>query len=116
MQKLFLIFLIIVSSTRVFAADPEPEVALSRIDCGRYEQLSMADYDDTVFDGARRDAVESCYVVRHGSEFMLWDTGISVDLSGTDGVAKVIGPKRSVKDVLVEHGIKPEHQAGGVSP
>jgi glyoxylase-like metal-dependent hydrolase (beta-lactamase superfamily II) len=52
--------------------------------------------------------VSSCYIIRHGSEFMLWDTGMSVGHSLSDGISKAIGPKRGVKDILVEHGIKPE--------
>ena len=42
MRKMFLLFLTLVSSAQVLAADPTPEVALSRIDCGRTEQLEMA--------------------------------------------------------------------------
>lgn len=108
MRQIFLLFLAIVSSARVLAADPRSEVALARIDCGRTEQLSMADYDDTVFDGARRDSVNPCYIIRHGSEFMLWDTGMSVGLRWGDGPLKLMGPTRSLKDVLAEHGIEPE--------
>src|SRR5690606_9566611 len=84
------------------------EVALSRLDCGRFEQLDMASYDDTVFDGERRGAVNVCYVIRHGADFMIWETGMSVGFNVSGGPAKAIGPTRSVKDVLAGHGVKPE--------
>jgi len=113
MRKIFPLILTIVSSAQVLAAAPTPEVALSRIDCGRFEQLPMAVYDDVAMygthrdavSGAHRDAVNPCYVIRHGSEFMLWDTGLSVGVSLWGGA--LIGPKRSMKDVLAEHDIKP---------
>lgn len=110
MRKMLPLFLTIVSSAQVLAADPTPEVALSRIDCGRTEQLGHVWYDDTVFDGVPRDSVNGCYVIRHGGEFMLWDTGMPVDFSLAAGPTwgKLTGPKRSVKDVLVRHGVKPE--------
>lgn len=94
------------SSAQVFAADPMLEVALSRIDCGWTKQLPMAMYDDTMFDGAHRDSVNPCYLIRHGSEFMLWDAGISAGVSLYGGI--VNDPQQSVKDVLAGHGIKPE--------
>src|SRR5687768_12851624 len=78
MRRILILFSALVLSAQVLATDPKAEVALCRIDCGRLEQLSMADYDDTVFDGPRRDMVNPCYLIRHGSELMLWDTGMSV--------------------------------------
>src|SRR5262245_50268085 len=105
-RRIIPLFVTTVSCATVFAADSRPDVALSRIDCGQGKHLPTELWDDTVFDGGKRDNVNPCYLIRHGSEFMLWDTGMSVGLNMYDGV--LTGPKRSVKAVLVEHGIQPE--------
>jgi glyoxylase-like metal-dependent hydrolase (beta-lactamase superfamily II) len=54
--------------------------------------------------------VGSCYLIRHGERYMLWDTGLAESLIGKPYVspAQTVSLKRSLVDQLAELGIKPE--------
>lgn len=43
---------------------PPPSLKLWRLDCGTFPQKAL---------------VNSCYLIRHGSRYMLWDTGFAAD-------------------------------------
>ncbi|RPF72109.1 N-acyl homoserine lactonase family protein [Aurantiacibacter spongiae] len=60
------------------------EVTLTRIDCGRAsEPMPLAAFDDTgASDAMARALVVSCYLVRHGDDLLIWDTGIDPATSG----------------------------------
>ena len=54
------------------------ELSLWRLDCGEFE---FADYnaffsDTSDYPSASKRLVGSCYLIRHGDRYMLWDTGI----------------------------------------
>lgn len=54
-----------------------PRIALVRVDCGR-GTVPHSFYSDTyAYPAADKiDGVVSCYVVRHGDQYLLWDAGI----------------------------------------
>lgn len=65
------------------------DVALARLDCGSEPKpVSVASFSDTF---AHRDLklplTYSCYLVRHGDRYLLWDTGNALD--GTPDAPKV---------------------------
>ncbi|WP_052761937.1 N-acyl homoserine lactonase family protein [Aurantiacibacter luteus] len=66
------------------AAQDTPDVSLTRIDCGQAtEPMPLGGFDDTgASDGMTRDLVVSCYLIRHGDDLMVWDTGIDPATSG----------------------------------
>ena len=57
-----------------------------------------------------KDIVGSCYLIRHGTRYMLWDTGLTDALIGNDfdNPAQTIRVKRSLVDQLAELKLKPE--------
>lgn len=56
---------------------PAAAMALWRLDCGRFDITDFRQFSDTGrFDGRRYKLVDSCYLVKHGSEYLLWDTGL----------------------------------------
>lgn len=58
-------------------ARPAPDVELRRLDCGRLVDQDLAPYNDTMaLDGQRGSLVVPCYLIRHGRDWMLWDTGL----------------------------------------
>ncbi|HEU0043740.1 N-acyl homoserine lactonase family protein [Sphingomonas sp.] len=62
-------------------AAPAPvRVTLTRLDCGRSAQpRDLAAFSDTyAMDGFKKALVASCYLIRHGDEYLLWDTGYAV--------------------------------------
>jgi N-acyl homoserine lactone hydrolase len=64
------------------AAVPEPAkpvvaVKLYAMDCGRFHTTDAAPFSDAHdYDGQARDLVNPCYLIRHDSGDLLWDTGI----------------------------------------
>ncbi len=85
-------------------AQSAPEVTLSRLECGTGGARTVNDrFSDTYAYGDRKvDFVYSCYLIKHGSEYMLWDTGHSMS------AAADVRPKVSVVDQLAQVNVTPE--------
>ena len=93
------------------AAGPA-ELSLWRLDCGEFE---FADYnaffsDTSDYPSESKRLVGSCYLVRHGDRYMLWDTGIpasAVDepLANAELTAR-LGSR--LTDQLARIGVRPE--------
>ena len=81
-----------------------PEITLTRLDCGTGGPREVNErFSDTYAYGDRKiDFVFSCYLIKHGGDYMLWDTGQAMDATG--GVA----PKVSVVDQLKQLNVTPE--------
>lgn len=94
-------------------AQTKPEVTLTRLaDCGTQQAPTEVNqrFSDTYAYGALRiQFVFSCYLIKHGDRYMMWDTGHSMR-------APLVAPKVSVVDQLAQLGVKPEQiQFVGVS-
>ena len=78
------------------------DVALARLDCGGpREPVSVAAFSDTFEHENRKIALTySCYLVRNGDRYLLWDTGNALD--GSDAA-----PTVSLVDQLARIGVKP---------
>jgi N-acyl homoserine lactone hydrolase len=84
---------------------PAPEVTLTRLDCGTPQaptDVSQRFTDTYAYDGVKIQFVYSCYLIRHGVDYMVWDTGHAMT---TPNVA----PKVSVVDQLAKLELKPEN-------
>jgi glyoxylase-like metal-dependent hydrolase (beta-lactamase superfamily II) len=58
------------------AATPAP-VSLWRLDCGKIAAFDLDEFSDTrAYVGQHRELTVSCYLIRHGDTYMLWDTGL----------------------------------------
>lgn len=81
-----------------YAAD----VGLARLDCGgQPEPVNVASFSDTyALEDFELQLVYSCYLVRHGDQYLLWDTG-----NATDGTPRA--PKVSLVDQLARGGLAP---------
>jgi N-acyl homoserine lactone hydrolase len=87
-----------------------PDLALTRLDCAstNVTPSDIARFSDTyAYEGKKIQLTASCYLIAHGSDYMIWDTGYPTTASG---LAQAGGP--SVKTPLVEQlaqlNIKPE--------
>lgn len=80
------------------------DVALARLDCGHEPApVSVAAFSDTFeHESLKLPLTYSCYLVRHGDRYMIWDTG-----NAMDGAADA--PKVSLVDQLARIGVKPEN-------
>jgi glyoxylase-like metal-dependent hydrolase (beta-lactamase superfamily II) len=58
------------------AAAPAP-VSLWRLDCGKIAAFDLDQFSDTrAYVGRHKDLTASCYLIRHGDSWMLWDAGL----------------------------------------
>ena len=84
-------------------ATPAPaEVEMWRLDCGSIKGADLSWFSDTHrYDGQKRDLVVSCYLIRHGDQYLLWDTGFG---------EKALGDHPTVTAQLARIGVKPERE------
>src|SRR4029078_12058188 len=81
-----------------------PEVSLARFDCGTPQAPVAVNqrFSDTYAHGDLKiQFVFSCYLIQHGDEYMLWDTGHSM-------TAPNVAPKVSLVDQLAKVDVKPD--------
>jgi N-acyl homoserine lactone hydrolase len=80
------------------------DVSIARIDCGTPPAPVAVNerFSDTLAYGDKKvDFVFSCYLIKHGDEYMLWDTGHSMS-------APNVAPKVSLVDALAKIDVKPD--------
>jgi glyoxylase-like metal-dependent hydrolase (beta-lactamase superfamily II) len=109
MTKLWMALAGLVLGSGVEAQQAAPaapvRVTLTRLDCGRSAQArDLAGFSDT-YASHRKALVSSCYLIRHGDEYLLWDTGYPVALRD-DPKAQLLMPM-SVLDQLKRLGVEP---------
>ena len=81
------------------------DVSLLRMaDCGTPQAPTAVNdrFSDTyAYPGLKLQLVYSCYLIKHGDEYMMWDTGHSM-------TAPNVAPKVSIVDQLAKIDVKPE--------
>jgi len=86
-----------------FAAPAQAaDVSIARIDCGTSQAPVAVNerFSDTYAYGDKKiQFVFSCYLIKHGDEYMLWDTGHSM-------TAPNVAPKVSLVDALAKIDVK----------
>ena len=92
-------------------APRNPTVELWRLDCGDFIMKRFGAWFSDTFqypEGAR-PLVGSCYLIRHGDKYLLWDAGLSDGLIGSpiDNADQRMSLKRSVLDQLKQIGVTP---------
>jgi N-acyl homoserine lactone hydrolase len=85
------------------AAQAAPEVTLTRLDCGTpvLNDVSVRFTDTYAYNGLKVQFTYSCYLIKHGDDYLLWDTGHSMS-------AGAVAPKTSIVDQLAQLKVKPE--------
>jgi glyoxylase-like metal-dependent hydrolase (beta-lactamase superfamily II) len=83
---------------------------LWRLDCGSIQVDDLNVFSDTyAYVGQRKTLTNSCYLVRNGDRFLLWDTGLPGENAGQSsslGTMSVV-VKRRIVDQLAEIGVRP---------
>jgi N-acyl homoserine lactone hydrolase len=70
--------------TRATPVQATAEVTLTRLDCGKVMAADANVMSDTyAYEGQSKLLVDSCYLIKHGDEYMLWDTGLPSTLKNT---------------------------------
>lgn len=73
-------------------ASDDVNVRLYRLDCGTMHLGDLTLMSDSgAYKGRSYDIVVSCYLIKHGDDWLLWDTGLSEDFLGgvTSGSLKM---------------------------
>lgn len=83
---------------------------LWRLDCGSIEIGDLDSYSDTfLYPDQKATFTVSCYLIRHGDDYMLWDTGLPAELAGSsmeqDGDRLALS--RTIKEQLARLGVDP---------
>jgi len=85
-----------------------PQIRLWRLDCGEMQMKNFGLFaDDFRFSGQSRLFVNSCYLIQHGSDYLLWDTGLSGDLATKPDPDGAFTIKRTIIQQLKQLGITP---------
>ena len=89
------------------SAENAPDLSLTRFDCGKTTTLTdVSRFSDVVaFKGLNVQLTFSCYLVKHGNDYLVWDTG-NPAASGTTPAPTA--PKSSLVEQLAQLHLKPE--------
>jgi N-acyl homoserine lactone hydrolase len=69
--------------TLPFATAHAAELELWRLDCGSVEVRDLSLFSDSfAYAGKKRSLTDSCYLIRHDSQYLLWDAGLPAGLIG----------------------------------
>jgi N-acyl homoserine lactone hydrolase len=81
-----------------------PEISLARLDCGTPQAPTAVNQrmsDTYAYGDLKLQLIYSCYLVKHGDDYLLWDAGHAMT---TPNVA----PKVSLVDQLAQINLRPE--------
>lgn len=88
------------------------QVELWRLDCGQIEVRNLGVFSDTYhYSGETRTLTDSCYLVRHDKDYMLWDAGLPTALIGTKADASAVFAPTLAEDIPTQLGrinVQPE--------
>jgi glyoxylase-like metal-dependent hydrolase (beta-lactamase superfamily II) len=93
------------------AQPASPDLQLWRLDCGDFEVSDIDVFSDAYhYSGRRYTLTDSCYLIRNGDRYLLWDTGVSAQLVGQSATS---GPftmtlRASLRDQLARISVRPE--------
>ena len=86
------------------SAQPAPDVSLTRLECGTPAEpidVNTRFSDSFAYKNLKLQFVFSCYLIKHGNDYMMWDTGHAAS-------AGAVAPKISVSDQLAQLKVTPE--------
>nr|WP_156349107.1 MULTISPECIES: N-acyl homoserine lactonase family protein [unclassified Sphingomonas] len=94
------------------SAPKAADVELWRLDCGGVQVNDLNAFSDTLaYTGRTKRLVASCYLIRHGGDYMLWDTGLPEAVLGkapnnSEAMSPVL--TTTIKRQLARIGVAPE--------
>ncbi|QKG72514.1 N-acyl homoserine lactonase family protein [Erythrobacter mangrovi] len=100
----------LLSVTAPAAAQDAPDIEMWRLDCGTIELSDAGPFSDThLYDGEKRTLTDSCYVIRDGAKYLLWDTGFPAALKGNSNTQWVftVSLAETIPEQLERIGLKP---------
>jgi len=96
----------------VTAPAGQAELSLWRLDCGALTVAQYGAFFNDAFDypAGPKDVVASCYLIKHGDRYLLWDAGLPDALVGNPMTLPIgtMRMQRSVVDQLRQLNVRPE--------
>jgi N-acyl homoserine lactone hydrolase len=88
-------------------AEAAAELSLTRFDCGKTTTIAdVSRFSDVAaFKGLNIQLTFSCYLVKHGNDYLVWDTG---NPAATGATPAPTAPKSSLVEQLAQLHLKPE--------
>jgi N-acyl homoserine lactone hydrolase len=88
------------------SAQPAPEITLTRLDCGKTTTVpDVSRFSDVAaFPGLKIQLTFSCYLVKHGNSYLVWDTG---NPAATPDKTLPTSPKASLVEQLAQLNLSP---------
>jgi N-acyl homoserine lactone hydrolase len=115
-----LLLFALASVAQAASAPANAPVKLWRLDCGEIQVDDLNEYSDTfAYPGQSKRFTVSCYLIQHGSTYMLWDTGLSQDdlgrpLQGPNATGETLA--KLLPDQLAQLRVDPKQiEAIGIS-
>jgi N-acyl homoserine lactone hydrolase len=91
-----------IASTMTAQTAPAVDVRLYTLDCGRLDFADMGDLSDTGENTGKPGVLAvPCYLIRHGKDWMLWDTGLGDRIAAIPNGEMQPGARFSVRRTLV---------------
>lgn len=103
-----LLFSALALATAAPASAQRPGIELWRLDCGSIDVELEAFSDTGLYAGQKRTLAASCYLVRDGDRYLLWDTGLDGALAGKPKDKEGSLLKEKVLAQLARIGVRPE--------
>lgn len=99
--------------TAAFAAPASAaDTELWRLDCGQITVRDLSVFADSfAYAGQLRTLTDSCYLIRHGQDYMVWDTGLPAGLLGAKiDPSAAFAPtlKIDLATQMAQIGVKPD--------
>ena len=114
MKRAILAFGAVMAAVTATSAPAAPGNAdmLWRLDCGTVYVNDLNAFSDTLaYTGKKRELVASCYLIKHGGTYFLWDTGLPLAVKGLandPSLAMSATLRTSIVEQLAVIGVKPE--------
>lgn len=93
------------------AAAQAPKIQLWRLDCGtiKFKDFNSFFSDTLEYKPGPRTVAASCYLIRHGDDYLLWDTGYAASFKGqqVDRGQAVASLTVTIAEQLAQLGLKP---------
>jgi glyoxylase-like metal-dependent hydrolase (beta-lactamase superfamily II) len=113
MRRILTLLAACVGTLTLAASAQAADVSLGRLDCGTPQAPTPVNqrFSDTLaFPDLKLQFVYSCYIVKHGDEYLLWDTGhamttpnVAPKVSIVDQLAKINVTADQIKYVGISH-------------
>ena len=111
-RRLFGFFVAAAAIAIPMHAAPPAEVGITRLDCCSVQANNLDLFSDTMaYVGQSRMLTVSCYLVRHGDDYLLWDPGLPASVKGAKiSASQPLGATytTSILEHLATLGVKPE--------